>query len=59
MTNGDDEFSPRARQHLYAQHGIQALEPFVHGQVITAVDLNELIDALKELDRRLSALEVQ
>lgn len=59
MTNGDDEFSPRARKHLHAQNGIQALERFEHGQLITAADLNELIDALKELDRRLSALERQ
>ena len=36
---------------------IQAIPPFEPGQLITAADFNRLVDALKALDRRLSALE--
>ena len=54
--NTDDEEIP-SRQTLYAQGGIQAIQPFEPGHLITAEDLNELVDAIKELDRRLRALE--
>lgn len=54
--NGKDE-QPWSRQILYGQRGIQAIEPFKPGHLITADDLNEIVEAIKELDRRLRALE--
>jgi len=51
----DDYAAPR--QHLYATGGIPALQPFQPRQLITADDLNELAEAIKELDRRLQAIE--
>jgi hypothetical protein len=54
--NGDDE-EIQPRQTLYRQGGIQAIQQFGPGHLITAEDLNELVDAIKELDRRLRALE--
>jgi hypothetical protein len=55
MNNDDEEIS--SRQTLYAQGGIEAIQRFEPGHLITAEDLNELVDAIKELDRRLRALE--
>ena len=53
--NGDEEIP--ARKTRYAEGGILAIEPFEPNQLITAADLNELVEAIKELDRRLSSLE--
>ena len=36
---------------------IQGIPPFYIGQVMTADDLNRLVDALKQLDGRLDQLE--
>lgn len=36
---------------------IQALPRFGPGQLVTADDLNALLDAIRELDRRLARLE--
>jgi hypothetical protein len=36
---------------------IQSIPPFYNGQITTAGDLNRLVDALKQLDRRLASLE--
>ena len=36
---------------------IQGIPPFYIGQVMTADDLNRLLDALKQLDGRLAHLE--
>lgn len=55
VLNGDEEIP--ARKTRYAEGGIQAIEPFEPNQLITAADLNELVEAIKELDRRLSSLE--
>ncbi len=55
MNVDDEEFQPR--QTLHAQGGIQAIQRFEPGHLITAEDLNELVEAIKELDRRLRALE--
>ncbi len=54
----DDEADPvPARRRRLASGGIQAIEEFPNGLLLTADDLNELVEALKELDRRLSLLE--
>lgn len=37
---------------------IQSIPAFQSGQLMTADDLNQLVDALKQLDRRLASLEV-
>jgi hypothetical protein len=56
--NGDEDLEfGSGRQKRYRQGGIPALAPFAAGQIVTADDYNELVDALKELDLRLKALE--
>jgi hypothetical protein len=40
-----------------AAEDIQAMPPFEAGQLITAADLNRLVEAMKALDRRLVRLE--
>jgi hypothetical protein len=52
-----DEQRIQPRENLYSSGGIQAIRPFEPGQIMTAADLNELVEALKELDQRLGALE--
>ena len=55
----DEDCNLRARKLHYAAAGIQAIERFGPSQLITADDLNELVDALKELERRLTDLETR
>ena len=56
--NDDEDFeSGYRRKKLYRKGGIQSLAPFAVGQVLTADDYNELVDALQELDLRLQAIE--
>jgi hypothetical protein len=37
---------------------IQSIPAFQSGQLMKAYDLNRLVDALKQLDRRLASLEL-
>ena len=54
----DDDFeSVDERPKLLASGGIQAIARFEPGNLLGADDINELVDAIKELDRRLSRLE--
>lgn len=46
------------RELKYREGGIPAIRRFEVGHVLTADDLNELIDAIKELDDRLKKLEL-
>ena len=57
MSGCDDCVDPSGRKQLYREGGIQAIEPFREGQLLSAAACNELVDALKELDLRLKALE--
>ena len=57
MDDEDCDIQPRKLHHAAA--GIQAIERFAPSQLITADELNELVDALKELERRLSDLETR
>ena len=53
----EDSDSPQARRRKPTFGGIQSIAKFQHGDLLTASDFNEIIDALKQLDRRLSKLE--
>lgn len=53
----DDLEGSGGRELKYRDGGIPAIRPFVVGHLITASDLNELVDAIKELDDRLKVLE--
>ena len=54
----DDDFeSVDERPKLLASGGIQAIARFEPGNLLGADDINELVDAIKELARRLSRLE--
>ena len=47
----------RSRPRKPASGGIQAIVSFENGDIRAATDFNEILDAIKELDRRLSKLE--
>jgi hypothetical protein len=53
--NGDE--IPPPRKTRYPEEGIQAIAPFEHGDLLTTDAINELVEAIKELDRRLRELE--
>ena len=51
-----DEHCP-PRELNYARGKISKLAQFFQGQIMTVDDMNELVDALKELDERVRMLE--